>query len=347
MKFPVSLLDPQERTDDRAAALVAYFALQAGRRLAIDDRQQFTNVLRDAAAVDAVKTIALGNVVAALAEHGVRALVLKGVAHGTFYSAPYLRSRQDDDLLVSPDQFELAIELLTTLGYERDVEVDGPLVTGQAHFRRTNHSLTHHIDLHHRTVNPLAFATLPDFQTLWSQRRRVDEVGGFAPSLVHDVVVSCAHRVAHHPRSVDVIWSLDLHFLACELQPTEWDRVIETARHTQMAAVVCAELAAVKQRWASPIPDRVFSSLQSVRNEPSAEYLDATSTLAIEWLNLRHQHTLRNRMGVAWQHLFPAARYMRARYGPANPVRLSWLYAKRAVAGGTRWLREHRTTQRA
>ena len=347
MKFLDCLLEAGNAADERLAPLVAYAALQSGRVLSPEQRQQVTRTLRDAAALDAVSTAALRAVLSSLAEQGIRVLVLKGVAHAALYPAAYLRSRQDDDLLVEVEQFDTAARVLSTLGYQRDVEVEGVLVTGQAHFRRANHRLTHHIDLHHRIVNPAAFATLPSFSALWSQRRRLDELGGFVPSLVHDVLVTCAHRVGHHPQSVDGIWSVDLHLLACELQPVDWDRLIDTARHTQMAAVVCAELAAVHRRWNSPVPDRVFSALQPIRDEPSAAYLDATSTLAVEWLNLRHQPTFGQRVGVAWQHVFPTARYMQARYGPASPIRLSWLYVWRALAGGARWLREHRAAHRA
>jgi hypothetical protein len=44
--------------------------------------------------------------------------------------------------------------------------------------------------------------------------------------------------------------------------------------------------------------------------------------------------------------MFPSRAYMHGRYGTVGPVRLAWLYVRRATTGGVRWMREHHAVRR-
>ena len=54
-----------------------------------------------------------------LENNGIKAVVVKGIAIKMIYPQPDFRTMSDADLLVSPDSFEKACELLESVGYER------------------------------------------------------------------------------------------------------------------------------------------------------------------------------------------------------------------------------------
>ena len=336
-----------DSTRARAAALVAYAtAQQRAADLSASERQAIDDVLRPAAAAHMVRAAALSTVLAAFAARGLRALVLKGAAHAALYPAPYLRPRSDDDILVAPADFDAASEHLRELGYTRAVEVDAGRITGQRHYSREGGAITHHVDLHGRLVNASAFAGLPTFDDLWSRRQPLAEVEGVSAGRVDALLLAATHRVAHHPRSTDVLWSIDMHLLASGLEPVEWNELCTRARDCRVATVVAAELEGASRRWGTAVPNGVLNLLRAATGEPSAAYLEATGTLSTEWLNFRYQNSVTGRLSVLREHVFPSPAYMHGRYGTAGPFRLAWLYIRRASTGGVRWMREHHAVRR-
>lgn len=331
----------------RSAALIAYATLvQRGADLPGTERQVLDDIIRCAAAAHMARAAALSRVLAAFGACGLRMLVLKGAAHAALYPAAYLRPRNDDDILVAPEDFERASALVIELGYTRALEVDTGRITEQRHYSRASGAITHHVDLHRRVVNASVFAALPTFDDLWTRRQAIPEFPGFSAGPVDALVLAAAHRVAHHPRSRDVLWSIDMHLLATSLERVEWDELCASARECRVAALVGSELGASSERWGTVVPPGHLAVLRATTGEPSAAYLEATGTLSTEWLNFRHQDSVAARLSVLREHVFPSPAYMHGRYGTAGPARLAWLYLRRATTGGVRWMREHHAVRR-
>jgi hypothetical protein len=331
----------------RSAALIAYATrVRRGADLSATERQALDEVIRRAVAAHMARAAALSRILAAFGARGLRMLVLKGAAHAALYPAAYLRPRTDDDILVAPEDFERASALVIELGYTRALEVDAGRITKQRHYSRADGAITHHVDLHRRIVNAPVFATLPTFDDLWTRRRALSEFAGFSAGPVDALLLAAAHRVAHHPRTSDLLWSLDMHLLATSLEGAEWDELCTRARECRVAALVGSELDAARQRWGTVVPTGHLAALRATTGEPSAAYLKATGTLSTEWLNFRHQGSVADRLSMLREHVFPSPAYMHGRYGTAGPLRLAWLYVRRATTGGVRWMREHHAVRR-
>jgi hypothetical protein len=326
--------------------LIAYATLVQRADLSATERQSLNDVIRCAAAAHLARAAALSRVLAAFGARGLRMLVLKGAAHAALYPAAYLRPRNDDDILVAPEDFERASALVIELGYTRALEVDTGRITEQRHYYREAGAIAHHVDLHRRIVNASVFATLPTFDDLWARRRALPESPGFSAGPVDALLLAAAHRVAHHPRSSDVLWSIDLHLLATSLERAQWNELYTRARECRVAALVGSELDAARRRWGTGVPNGHLAALGAITGEPSAAYLEATGTLSTEWLNFRHQESMAGRLSVLREHVFPSPAYMHGRYGTAGPLRLAWLYVRRATTGGVRWMREHHAVRR-
>ncbi len=128
-------------------------------------RSQALRGLRQAAA--------LTTILDAARQRGLPVLVLKGVALSLLlHGNPSQRAAGDIDLLVPPDRFRVAADLLLELGYT--VDGDGPPLdiadTGSSHIRDlTFIGHGQRIELHRRLYE--LSTRLPDnFETFWSQR---------------------------------------------------------------------------------------------------------------------------------------------------------------------------------
>lgn len=298
--------------------------------------------LREAAAVEAAGARRLASVVAHLESHGVPVLLMKGAALSlTCYPAPYLRPRHDDDLLVDPARFDDACARLEAAGYVAEPQMAAARITGQRHFARADAHGVHHVDLHWRPVNPVAFADLPSFAELSNASVPLPGYEGLhGPGPEHALLLACVHRVAHHTPTEDPQWLLDIHLLAAGLEAAQWKSFAALTVRSRQAAICAAELTRAREVFDTRVPPEILASLGRVSGEPSEAHLAANDALRVQWLNLRHAGDWRARVDFVRQHLVPPAEYMRARYGVSHAALLPWCYAHRAVTGLTRWIRE-------
>lgn len=309
-------------------------------------RARLEQIVRDALAVDLIRTASLRCVLDRLAADGVPVLIMKGAALAhTCYPAPHLRPRNDDDLVVSQAAFASACTSLERQGYIAEPQASGDRVTGQRHFARTGGGgTTHHVDLHWRLVNPAAFDDLPGFDTLAAASVPLPGLGRHARGFgsVHALLLACAHRVAHHTPTEDPQWLLDMHLIARTLDDRGWAEFAMQAEQSRLAEVCASELRRTREAFGTPVPDGVLARLAAVTGEPTAEHLGAHDPLHVQWLNLRHAGGWRARLTLVRQHVFPPPAYMLARDRPRHPALLPWLYVRRAGVGLGRWIREAR-----
>ncbi|HWS71894.1 MAG TPA: nucleotidyltransferase family protein, partial [Thermoanaerobaculia bacterium] len=110
-----------------------------------------------AAATEPLRLADLRRVLAAFAEAGVEALILKGTALAyDLYPSPELRPRSDVDLLVT--DFARAAGVLRALGFEAYANSGDELALRQQSFGRSDaFELLHLYDLHRQIANPASF----------------------------------------------------------------------------------------------------------------------------------------------------------------------------------------------
>jgi len=314
--------------------------LVLAERLALPE---LADELRAAAALDAARERELRSVIAALAD--VRPVLIKGAALAyTHYLRSELRPREDTDLLISAADRGRVATALERLGYERAPGVDGELATAQFHFRRRDRcGVSHALDVHWRMSNVRAFADALSYDEIVAASAPVSHMGPAArvPSAVHSLVIACAHRVAHHGNSDQLLWLFDIHLLARSLAVAERRQFTALVTARRLRAVAAEGLAAAAAAFGS-IDTHWIAALQAAppSEEPSAAFvggpmrrvdvLAADLTATARW---------RDRVRLLREHLFPAAAFMYERYGTHRAVALPILYAHRIVSGAPRWFR--------
>ncbi len=141
---------------------------------------------RAAIVVDCLRRVELPRVLDALAASAIGTLTFKGAALAhLYYPAPHLRARADTDLLVAAADVAALDQTLAGLGYTRQQETSGQLVSYQSHYDKQDRAgVFHAFDIHWKVSNRQAFADRFSFEELWERRIAVPALG------VHAVTVS-------------------------------------------------------------------------------------------------------------------------------------------------------------
>jgi hypothetical protein len=298
--------------------------------------------VRAEAARDLAQTVALRRLLDRLADAGLRVLVMKGAAFSHSVYPDAVRPRNDDDLLVAPEQFDAAGAVLKQAGYRSEPQLTDPTITGQQLYSQPVFGLTHFVDLHSRPLNPLAFGDLPGFDELWTGGVAIPALGPRTrvPGPVHALLLACAHRVAHHTETEHPQWLVDIDRLARVLDDAAWSAFGVVARRSRCARVCASELRRAQRTHGTPVPECVLSALSAAGSEPTARHLRSLGWLHVQWLNLRYARSWADRLALIGAHLVPPPDYMRTRFDLAPQQSLIWPYTRRVIRGASRWSRE-------
>jgi hypothetical protein len=312
--------------------------LVAWRAKRIDDS------LRVEVVLDELYVRELNRVLAALEGRGVFPIVFKGaaIAH-THYEASWLRPRVDADILIAPGQRGRAFEVLCGLGYQRPPFTAGSLVAYQAPFVRTGRfGEDHALDVHWRVANAQAVAGLFTYGELASRACAVSVAGHTmrTPAAEDALLLACVHRVVHHDNADDLLWVYDIHCIAERFTPQQWRALADTAASRGVKALCAAGLSLSSDRFGTAIPAEIMARLTSTGGvgERAAVYLRKglrpIDRLGIDLAVLGPRAGLR----LVWEHLVPPARYVEGKYGVRRRALLPAFYARRMVAGVSKWL---------
>jgi hypothetical protein len=299
--------------------------------------------LRAAAALDAMRERELRAVIAALAD--VNPVLIKGAALAyTHYLRSELRPREDTDLVISAADRRRVAVALEKLGYEPASGIDGELVTAQFHFRRRDRcGVNHALDVHWRISNVRAFAEALSYDEIVAASVPLPRLGAAArvPCAVHSLVIACAHRVAHHGDSDQLLWLFDIYLLAQSLTPPERDQFTALVTARRLRSVAAKGLAAAAAAFGS-IDIHWIAALQDAppAGEPSAAFVGGPMRrVDVLTADLAATARWRDRVRLLREHLFPAAAFMYERYGTHRRAALPILYAHRIVSGAPKWFR--------
>ena len=297
---------------------------------------------RTLAVIDAVRNQEIASVLAHLAGiDGAHPLLFKGAALAhSHYPHSWLRPRLDTDMLVSPSSTASVFEALRTLGYERTTSTSGALVIAQASFTRTDvFGVTHALDVHWKIANRQVIARVTSHGDLASRSVAVPALGEAAREVspADALLLACLHRAAHHRDSEELLWLYDIHLIAERLTSGDWTCVVAAARRGEVQTICHRGLALAVDYFGSPVPRQVMDVLARARDEPSSIYVSKNLRLVDGLLSDLRSLSVRDRVRLVAEHVFPPAEYIRKKYGITSRRSLLVFYARRIAAGVPRW----------
>lgn len=213
--------------------------------------------------------VQLRDVVRALGDAGVPAIVLKGPAvAAAFYRDPGLRPFTDLDLLVRREHRARAIDVVTTLGYAHG-SPGRTLAYELEHAPAANFApppgSSLPIDLHWECVIHPGGRRATDITTdeIWSRAHVAPAWGATARTLApEDLLVYLAAHLAIHHVLTGTLWQLDLALLLRRHGATlDWEAVSERADRWRARTAVYFALRVVSERFGVAVPAVVMRRL--------------------------------------------------------------------------------------
>ena len=305
-----------------------------------DVREALAFAARMQSAEDMLRERELIAVLAAFADAGIGTLLLKGAALAhSHYPEPALRTRCDTDVLIRPADRVAAKDLLVRLGYQRQNEVSGSLVSYQECHAKQEGPLHHVIDLHWQISNRQVFARALTFDEAYARSVPVPQLGAPARTLCSPdaLLLACMHRAAHlsmeGPEGNRLVWLYDIHLLANAMTPGEWRDFARVCCTKQMRRISLDAFTGTQRAFATVFPNEVVDCLAPTGvEELSGAHLD-TGRGRLLLTNLRALPTWIARATLVRELLFPPAKYVLAKYHARSRWLLPWWYVRRAAEG--------------
>ena len=307
-------------------------------------REPLDRILREEVLLEVGREGELGRVVAGLHAAGVPCLLLKGAALAySRYPEPWLRPRNDNDLLVQTADADAAGRVLTALGYEAGNVLLGEFVSYQAPYYKVDAlGLRHAVDLHWKISNRPALADILSFDELSTDAIDVPALGAAAraPGDVRALLLACMHPVIHHHNSDNLLWSYDIHLLASRLGPAGFDALVTLARDRQLAAICASGLTRAVRHFHTAVPPSAMEQLEAAINEAPAAYLGRGPWRGdVRLSDLKSLVGWRARLRLIREVAFPSGDFMLREYRRTNRLLLPALHAHRLARGSWRLLR--------
>ncbi len=305
--------------------------VEAGLRAAYEE-----NALRTA-----VMLTALEEILEALNEADIEAVVLKGAAlAGTVYANPAVRFMTDLDLLVDETDVDTVVTLLKDLDYKMLPELrtghvrqygnELAMVTDPAYFSIEPHWYLLGMPSHYPLTNMTQIRpyTLPRQEGPTSGRVLCPEL-----LLVH----LCAHLVVQNQgrgllRYTDILGLLETYQVELD-----WRRVAWLATHFQLVGPLKRTLNALEEEWGVVLPDLAKTTVNQLSIPPAerraTRYQGGSSAAAKVWAFTMGLPTWKERAGSLWDLLVPSRAYMQQRYDLIGPRQLPLAYVRRWWGG--------------
>jgi hypothetical protein len=318
--------DPDEQIDtlladaiDEGVVALVHARMSSHPDVSAALRDTFAAAARDAALPSLMREAECRRILAVLQDADIPVLLLKGSALGWWlYPAPYLRECVDIDVLFSTRAHaQAAAKLLAGSGYVLH-HIPGDLWSELMCRRRVG--LTHvDLDMHWRLTNAPLFASLFDFETLYTTSIPLTRLASCARGLdpVHAFLHACIHRVVnlHIGLGDRLKWLYDLHLLARHLQEPDWLALQQACRIHGLSGICAAGIEAAADLFGNAVPGDV---LQSLKRAAASEPLDVARLDDWKYMQARNLAALPSlRLRIRWlrQRVFPPIGYLRALYG--------------------------------
>ncbi len=292
-----------------------------------------------------------GQLVEALHDAGIPALILKGTALAySLYPKPEFRRRGDSDLLIENADRAKTRAVFEACGFSQWRDVRPLQECWQSDAKL---GFNHTFDLHWRisasaAISGLLEANLPRRKPV-SLPRLSPNAQGIGP--VDNLILICINRAQHGKfgylvgkhrlfENDRLIWALDIDLMAEQFDACGWDQVVDSASASGSSNVVLSGLQMAQRHLGTAIPEDVLAQLeQQSDDERLTRYLNSESGRERLMLDLAASPTLRDKMRLLSFKLYPSEDLLHERYPDADGWSIAALRARRLASSFGSFLR--------
>ena len=281
--FPIEPLPLEAAQNEGLLPWLAYRLHDSGAldSLPKEQQEELRESLRRWNLLHLVSRVELERLAVSAQAAGLRWLAFKGhsVAR-TLYPHPACRPTSDFDLIIDPQQMELAHNWIAAQGYVPEDPFAGTIWLGQqAWWLKVNGNTRFAVDLHWDYTNRMYFRHRLSFDDIWAASREVPcgSVMLRVPCRVDDLIFACVHLAAFDPGvKVRLIWLLDIYLLMESLDESQVDLLLERAgrAHAIEACLLMGQMAA--KLGDAAVLEPVLRTLRAVAKERRMRAYDRT-----------------------------------------------------------------------
>jgi len=286
-----------------------------------------------------------GQLVEALHDAGIPALILKGTALAySLYPKSELRRRGDSDLLIESTDRAKTRAVFEACGFTQWSDVRPLQECWQS---ETKLGFNHTVDLHWRISASAAISGLLETNL---PRKRSVALSLLSPNArsvgaIDNLLLICINRAQHGKFGYQVgrtrlfendrlIWALDIDLMTASFDESDWDEVVESASASGSADIVLSGLQMAQRLLQTSIPEPVLAKLKEQSNDARLTcYLEVRSGRKRLMLDLAASPTLGDKMRLLHFKLYPSEDLINERFPDAQGWPIAALRARRLVSG--------------
>jgi len=271
----------------------------------------------------------------------ISVLIYKGPALAcTIYPAYAARPFNDIDLLVKPEQYKIARDILRKMGYLSRVnrfETFQELFNSESFVHQGDTTQLFEIDLHWDIFQYHGLKRINDVGELFHNKTDVK-----TPTLTFqtlskvDALIQAAfHLILHHKEGRRLIWISDIAFLARNLvYPEDWSVLQKKVAKFNMHLSMDNALTLTKLWNGLQVPEeyKSFSKLMPSNDDQESEIIYAMNKQGPDIRLGGYLDSIRSapkKISYLLNFLFPDSDFMRANYPPSRSWLLPWSYVRR------------------
>ncbi|PYS98219.1 MAG: hypothetical protein DMF63_16315 [Acidobacteria bacterium] len=198
-----------------------------------------------------------------LSAHGVAAILLKGGAVGTmYYESAALRPMSDIDLLIKPEDFAKATEVLSEAGW--DLQCNNPKLALQViNSCDFKNSAGEELDIHWRLMRDCWNADKNDL--FWSGAVELEYKSLRTKTLctTDHLFHVCCHGARQNSLS-PIRWVADAIMILRSHNEVDWQRLYRLGKLYRLSLTLFHALAYLKEGFDAPIPEEYFKSIRDL-----------------------------------------------------------------------------------
>jgi hypothetical protein len=326
----------QDITEQGMAALMLH-RVKHKLPVALRDRLYQTSLAQAAASL--ILEYDIRQLLQALAEQDIKALLLKGAALSfTLYPEACLRPHCDVDILISESQCKESVALLERLGYQAAHGATARYISSQRTYCKIRQGIYCAYDLHwHVSNSNRRFSTRFIQEGLLAEPQAIPALGPHAFTLngPASLIYACFHRAGHFSHCGDrLIWLYDIHLLSQSLTSEEIEKFCKKVKSLGIHTLAADAIRTAQYWFATDLPPALDSFIHNLPEEEEVFTLllregrqQGIKNHAL--LEMQALATWRQRAAFLFQNAFPPAEYMLWRYGSTKHHHLPFLYLRR------------------
>ena len=283
------------------------------------------------------------NVLKKLKKEQIDVVVLKGFSLAQqVYSEPSLRPKTDIDILIRVEDKDKIKNIFESLGYSNPRGWEPKAIINQFSYKKTlGKGINVYFDIHLKISNSKKIENILNYNELLKSANTTTNKDINLINLPHALTHAVFHLLGHKASGdlVKLIWYYDIFLLIQNINEQKEQELINLISSTGLANLMTHTLTLTSQYFPSDKLTLLTKKIAKLPFDSNYDYLlDNTYGVKELWLTLKASNSLKERINVMRETMFPPPVEIYAKYGKHTKWPLSMLYLRRIIMGGFKCL---------